>query len=199
LAAPCTTRPDTRFTSRIGARPSENVGRGRRQLGYVAGATIKRCVAHPVEKIEKIEMVDVGDRIAVASKGKPRSGAVTAVKGAMITVRWDRGGETSLIPGPGVLSVVSSRQRTPSAPTRPTTAGAKAAARKTSAAGSRSGVAKKTAPGKKPVAKKTAPGKKPGAKKVAAGKKPVAKKAAAGKKPVAKGTSSRRTTGKKTR
>jgi DNA-binding protein HU-beta len=187
----------------------------------VAGATIKRCVARPVEKIEKIVMVDVGDRIAVASKGKPRSGAVTAVKGAMITVRWDRGGETSLIPGPGVLSVVTSSRRTPSAQTRPTTSGAKAAARKTSAASSRSGVARKaapgkkpvakktapgkkpvamkTAPGKKPVAKKTAPGKKPVAKKTAPGKKPVAKKTAPGKKPVAKGTSSSRTTGKKTR
>ena len=127
-------------------------------------------------------MADVGDRIAVASKGEPRSGVVIAVSGAMITVRWDTGGETSLIPGPGVLSVVTSRRRTPSARTRSTTSGATAAARKTSAAGSPSGVARKTAHGKK-----------------AAAKKPVAKKAAHGKKPVAKGTSSSRTTGKKTR
>jgi hypothetical protein len=60
-------------------------------------------------------MAEVGDRIAVASKGVPRSGVVTAVSGAMITVRWDTGEETSLIPGPGVLSVVASRRRTPSA------------------------------------------------------------------------------------
>ena len=133
-------------------------------------------------------MADVGDRIAVASKGEPRSGVVTAVSGAMITVRWDTGGETSLIPGPGVLSVVTSRRRTPSARTRPTTSGATAAARKTSAAGSPSGVARKAAPGKKAAA-----GKKPVA------QKPVAKKADAGKKPVAKGTSSSRTTGKKSR
>ena len=52
-------------------------------------------------------MADVGDRIAVASKGEPRSGVVTAVSGAMITVRWDSGRETSLVPGPGVLSVVT--------------------------------------------------------------------------------------------
>ena len=128
-------------------------------------------------------MADVGDRIAVASKGEPRSGVVTAVSGAMITVRWDTGGETSLIPGPGVLSVVTNRPGTPSARTRPTTSGATAAARKTSAAGSRSGVARKAAPGQK----------------AAAGKTPVAKKAAPGKKPVAKGTSSSRTTGEMTR
>lgn len=33
----------------------------------------------------------------------------------MITVRWDTGGETSLVPGPGVLRVVTSRRRAPSA------------------------------------------------------------------------------------
>ena len=96
-------------------------------------------------------MADVGDRIAVVSKGAPRSGVVTAISGAMITVRWDTGGETSLIPGPGVLSVVTSRRRSRSPR-------ATAAARKTSPAGSRIGVTKKAAPGKKaagrtPVAK----------------------------------------------
>jgi hypothetical protein len=116
-------------------------------------------------------MADVGDRIAVASKGEPRSGVVTAVSGAMITVRWDTGGETSLVPGPGVLSVVTSRRRTQSTRTRLPTSGAAAAAGKKSAAGSRSAVAKKAAP---------------------------RKKAAPGKKAAAKGTSSSRTTGKKT-
>jgi hypothetical protein len=143
-------------------------------------------------------MADVGDRIAVASKGEPRSGVVIAVSGAMITVRWDTGGETSLIPGPGVLSVVTSKRRTPSARTRPTTSDATAAARKTSAAGSPSGVARKAAPGKK-AAGRTPVAQKPVAKKADAGKKPVAKKAAPGKKPAAKGTSSSRTTGKKAR
>jgi Domain of unknown function (DUF1918) len=51
-------------------------------------------------------MAEVGDQIAVTSKGAPRSGVVTAINGIKITVRWDAGGETSLIPGPGVLSVV---------------------------------------------------------------------------------------------
>lgn len=133
-------------------------------------------------------MPDVGDRIAVASKGEPRSGVVTAISGAMVTVLWDTGGETSLIPGPGVLCVVTSRQRTPSARTRRTTSGATAAARKTSAAGSRSGVARKAAPGKKAAAGRTP-----------VAKKPVTKKVAAAKKPVTKGTSFSRTTVKKTR
>ncbi len=101
-------------------------------------------------------MADVGDQIAVSSKGQPRSGVVTAVSGAMITVRWDTGGETSLIPGPGVLSVVTSRRRTPSARARPTISGA-------------------TAP-----AKKAATGKKPEARKVA-GKKAVAKGTSSGR------------------
>jgi len=138
-------------------------------------------------------MADVGDRIAVVSKWPPRSGVVTAISGAMITVRWDTGSETSLIPGPGVLSVVTGPRRSPSSR-------ATAAARKTSAAGSQIGVAKRGAPGKEPAAKKAASGKRAGP-----GKKPVAKKAASGKKagfakkPVAKETSSSRTTGKKTR
>ena len=126
-------------------------------------------------------MAVVGDRIAVASKGEPRCGVVTAVNGALITVRWDTGGETSLIPGPGVLSVVTSRRRTPSARTPSTTSGATGAVKKASAAGSGSGVARKAAPSKK-----------------AAGRTPVAKKVAA-EKPVTKGTSSSRMTGKKTR
>ncbi len=146
-------------------------------------------------------MADVGDQIAVASKGKPRSGVVTAVKGAMITVRWNTGNETSLIPGPGVLSVVTSRRPTPSAQTRPTTSGATAAAMKASAG--KMSVAKRAPAGKKPVAKRAPAGKKPVAKRAPAGKKPVAKgtssRRTTGKKPVAKGTSSRRTTGKKTR
>jgi Domain of unknown function (DUF1918) len=104
-------------------------------------------------------MAEVGDRIAVTSKGLPRTGVVTVVSGAMITVRWDTGEETSLIPGPGVLSVVASRRRTPSARTRPITSGATAAATTASAADS-----KKAAPSKKPVAKGTSSrttGKKP--------------------------------------
>ena len=98
-------------------------------------------------------MAQVGDRIAVSSKGQPRSGVVTAVSGAMITVRWDTGGETSLIPGPGVLSVLTSRRRTLPARTRPTTSGAKAAAGKTAVV--KKPMAKKVAPRSEPMAKGT--------------------------------------------
>ena len=97
-------------------------------------------------------MANIGDRIAVASKGGSRSGVVTGVSGAMITVRWDTGDETSLIPGPGVLSVVTSGP------------GATATARKTSVAGSQSSVAKGT------VAKRAGPGKKSVAKGSSAGR-----------------------------
>jgi hypothetical protein len=118
-------------------------------------------------------MADVGDRIAVVSKGVPRSGVVTAVSGAMLTVRWDTGSETSLVPGPGVVSVVRTRRRA-------TTPRSRTASRK-------------VAPGKKSAAKKSA------AKKAAPGKKSGAKKAAAGKKSAAKRTSSSRATAKRKR
>jgi hypothetical protein len=132
-------------------------------------------------------MADVGDPIAMTSKGPPRFGVVTAVSGAMVTVRWDTGGETSLIPGPGALSVVP-RPRTGSATARPTPSGATAAAKKTSTSGSRTGVARKTAPDKKPTAGRTP-----------VAKKSAAKKATRRKEPVAKRASSSRTTGKRTR
>jgi Helix-turn-helix family len=162
----------------------------------VADATIERCVPRPVEEIA---MADVGDRIAVTSKGQPRSGVVTAVSGAMVTVRWDTGGETSLVPGPGALSVVTSRRRTPSELTRPTPSGGTATAKKTSESGSRTAVGRKAGPRKRAAAGKTPVAKKPMAKKASPGKKPVAETATRRKKPVAKGTSSSRTTGKRTR
>ncbi|MGP8162697.1 MAG: hypothetical protein ACLQAN_02800 [Acidimicrobiales bacterium] len=96
----------------------------------------------------------------------------------MINVRWDSGGETTIIPGPGVLSVVARGRRVPSAPRAPATSGATKATRRTIAASSRDDGARKAV-----AAKKVAPG----------------KKAAPGKKSVTKGTSSSRTTGKKTR
>jgi hypothetical protein len=150
-------------------------------------------------------MANVGDRIAVASMGKPRSGVVTAVGGAMIRVRWDAGGETSLVPGPGVLSVVTGRRSTQSGRTRRPASGAASAVRKKSVAGLRSAVTKKKAPGKKAGAgTKTARSKPVVRKKTVDGKKTArskraARSAAPGKKRVAKPTSSTRRTGKKTR
>jgi len=99
-------------------------------------------------------MAVVGDRITVASKGSPRQGVVTAVSGAMITVQWDTGGATSLIPGPGVVTVVTSRPQTLPARSRPRILGA--VARKTKAAAGKKRAVKKAAAGKKRVVKKAA-------------------------------------------
>ena len=49
-------------------------------------------------------MAAVGDQIEVSSKAGPRSGVVRAEHGPMLMVRWSTGEETSLVPGPGVLS-----------------------------------------------------------------------------------------------
>jgi hypothetical protein len=54
-------------------------------------------------------MVNVGDSVEAATRKigqTPRTGLVVAVRGPLITVRWDSGGETSLIPTAGSLSVV---------------------------------------------------------------------------------------------
>jgi len=100
-------------------------------------------------------MTHVGDRIVVTSKGAPRSGVVIAASGDMITVRWDTGGETSLIPGPGVLSVAAGGRKAPSPRTRPATSGGADAARRATAARSRSGRAAKVASGTAVADRKT--------------------------------------------
>jgi hypothetical protein len=148
-------------------------------------------------------MPSVGDRIEVHSNGAPRSGVVTAVSGDMITVRWDAGGKTSLIPGPGVLSVVAGQRPVPA--THSAATGSRTDAAKKATAVKKSGakmpVAKKSAAvkkseTKKPTSKKVAAIKKSGAKKPTSKKVAAIKKSGA-KKPAAKGTSPKRRTGKK--
>ncbi len=54
-------------------------------------------------------MVEVGDRVELASakvERRPRSGVVTAVRGLMITVRWDTGQQSTVVPASGTLSVL---------------------------------------------------------------------------------------------
>jgi hypothetical protein len=52
-------------------------------------------------------MAEVGDRVTLASaQAAPRVGVVMAVTGSMVRIRWDTGGESSMVPGPGVLSVL---------------------------------------------------------------------------------------------
>ena len=122
-------------------------------------------------------MLKVGYRIRLSSgKGPDREGVVMAVMGSMLRVRWPSEEETTVIPAPGTLTVLSSSddQAAPAVPP------ARPAA-------------------KKPAAKKP-PAKKPPAKKPAA-KKPTAQKAAASadakKETTPKKGASKRSTGAK--
>ncbi len=52
----------------------------------------------------------------MASKSGPRLGVVLSTSGTMLQVRWESGEETSLIPGPGTLTVLGkTRKRSPGA------------------------------------------------------------------------------------
>jgi hypothetical protein len=52
-------------------------------------------------------MAEVGDRVEVVTKqAGARAGVVLGVTRTLIRIKWDTGGETSMVPGPGVLSVV---------------------------------------------------------------------------------------------
>src|SRR5947199_6774703 len=104
-------------------------------------------------------MADVGDRVEMLSKAGARQGVVRRVSGTLVTVEWDTGGQTTVIPAPGVMSVIGGR--------RP---GKKAAPAKKKAAPTKKKAApakKKAVPGKKKAAptKKKTPAKKAAAKK----------------------------------
>jgi hypothetical protein len=115
-------------------------------------------------------MVKVGDVVEVAARKvgeMPRTGTVTALRGALITIRWDSGAETTLIPGAGTLAVAAPKQAVrakktsrgappPKAPARATSK--RAAARRR--AGKQVAASTKSAAGKKSAAKKATPGKK---------------------------------------
>jgi hypothetical protein len=111
-------------------------------------------------------MADVGDRVEMLSKGGPRQGVVRRVSGTLVTVEWDNGGQTTVIPAPGVMSVIGGR--------RP--------AKKAAPAKKKAGATKKAAPAKKKAVatKKAAPAKKKAA--PAKKKKGPAKKSATKKK-----------------
>jgi hypothetical protein len=123
-------------------------------------------------------MVKAGDRIRLSSgKGPDREGVVTAVMGSMVRVRWPSGGETTVIPAPGTLTVLASSGAQAPAAMRPERAV------RTNAVGK--AVAEKAAPKKsaakagatKAKASKTAAGKKStGAEKAKASKKAASKK-----------------------
>src|SRR5437016_1825842 len=113
-------------------------------------------------------MPKVGERVRLASRKvgqDPRSGVITGVRGQMISVRWSSGEESSIVPGPGTLTVVGRATARP-----------KAAKKKKKAAPARKKATRRAAPARK----KAVPSKKPTAtkKKAPARKKAPAKKAA---------------------
>lgn len=60
-------------------------------------------------------MVKVRDRVVVESEkvgDPPRTGVVTAVTGQLITIHWDTGGESSLIPSAGSLHIEGRESKT---------------------------------------------------------------------------------------
>jgi hypothetical protein len=110
-------------------------------------------------------MPDVGDRVEMLSKAGTRQGKVTRVSGALVTVEWDTGGQTTVIPAPGVMSVIGGRR--PATKAAPAKKKAVPAKKKAVPAKKKAVPAKKTPAKKSPVKKKAAPAKK----KVAAKKK----------------------------
>src|SRR5207245_10605719 len=62
-------------------------------------------------------MVEVGDRVELAAakvERRPRSGVVTAVRSRMITVRWNSGEQSTVVPASGTLSVLGHKAKSTS-------------------------------------------------------------------------------------
>lgn len=60
-------------------------------------------------------MPEVGDRVRISSRKNdqpPREGVVTGVSGSLLRIRWSTGEESTMVPGPGSLTVVG-KVRTP--------------------------------------------------------------------------------------
>ena len=94
-------------------------------------------------------MPSVGDKVRVLPNKAgqpPREGVVTAVSGTMLRIKWSTGEETSLIPGPGAVTVLG-RARTASAKT------ADVGVAKKAASGTAKKSAKATPSAKKPAKK----------------------------------------------
>jgi hypothetical protein len=84
----------------------------------------------------EVGMVEVGDRVELASakvERRPRSGVVTAVRGLMITVRWDTGQQSTVVPASGTLSVLGRKAKS-TGQTKKAAAAAKKAVGKTASA-----------------------------------------------------------------
>src|SRR3712207_5848318 len=82
-----------------------------------------------------VPMVRVGEQIRLTlNKGAGREGVVTGLAGSMLRVRWASGEESTVIPGPGTLTVLGPATRGRSRPRPQTAAAATKAARRKSAA-----------------------------------------------------------------
>lgn len=90
-------------------------------------------------------MVEIGDRIRLSStKGPNREGVVMAVTGSLVRLRWPSGEETTVVPAPGTLTVLTAAERAP-----------RKAAKKRGAVKSDAGARKKTA-GERATSKRSA-------------------------------------------
>src|SRR4051794_11881875 len=96
-------------------------------------------------------MANVGDRVSMQSKSGARLGVVRRVSGTLVTVEWENGSQSTVIPGPGVLSVVGGARKA---------AAKKAPAKKAPAKKAPAKAVKKPAPAKKKAAPKKAPARK---------------------------------------
>src|SRR3954469_20742688 len=105
-------------------------------------------------------MPDVGDRVSVQAKSGAREGVVRSVSGALVTIEWNSGGQSTVIPAPGVLSVIAGRRPATKTPAKKKAAPAKKKA--TPAKAAKAPAKKKAAPAKKKAAvkKKATPAKK---------------------------------------
>lgn len=56
-------------------------------------------------------MLKTGDRIRLSStRGPNREGVVTAVTGSLVRLRWPSGEETTVVPAPGTLTVLTATE-----------------------------------------------------------------------------------------
>lgn len=105
-------------------------------------------------------MADVGDRVSVQAKSGPRLGVVRRVSGTLVTVEWDTGGQSTVIPGPGVLSVIGATRKAPAKQAPAKKKAVAKAAKKPAPATKKAPVKKKAAVKKTPAKKKATPAKK---------------------------------------
>ena len=97
-------------------------------------------------------MLKVGYRIRLSSRSGPdREGVITAMTGSVLRVRWRTEEETSIVPAPGTLTVLTPTPRMVPSPQ----AVAQRGAAKTSSA-AKSAATTKSAATKKSAARKTA-------------------------------------------